>query len=80
MTVAKVTVSLDRVVAERARRDVREGRAKSVSAWINEAGLARVEGEDLASVLAAIFDETGGPVSEEELAVARRRLANAERR
>jgi hypothetical protein len=80
MTVAKVTVSLDPVVAERARRDVAAGRAKSLSAWLNEAGRARVEGEDLAAVLAELFDETGGPVSEQELARARQRLALAEPR
>ena len=57
MTVTKVTVSLDPGVAERARQDVAEGKAKSLSAWVNEAGRARVEGEDLAEVLAELFDE-----------------------
>ena len=80
MTVAKVTVSLDPAVAERARRDVAEGRAKSLSAWLNDAGRARVEGEDLARVLAELFDETGGPVTDEELSRARQRLALAEQR
>jgi hypothetical protein len=79
MTVTKVTVSLDPAVAEQARRDVAEGRAKSLSAWLNDAGRARVEGEDLAQVLADLFDATGGPVSEAELARARQRLALAER-
>ncbi|MHB8295638.1 MAG: hypothetical protein ACYDH5_13650 [Acidimicrobiales bacterium] len=80
MTMTKVTVSLDPVVAERARQDVTEGRAKSVSAWLNDAGLARVQGEDLAVVLAELFADTGGPVTEQELAQARRRLALAEQR
>lgn len=80
MTVTKVTVSLDPVVAERARQDVAEGRAKSLSAWLNDAGRARVEGEDLAVVLAELFDDTGGPLSEQELARARQRLALAEQR
>ncbi len=79
MTVTKVTVSLDPPVAERARRDVAEGKAKSLSAWLNEAGRARVEGQDLAQVLAELFDETGGPLTEQELAQARKRLALAER-
>jgi hypothetical protein len=78
MTVEKVTVSLDPAVAERARRDVAEGKAKSLSAWLNDAGRARVEGEDLAEVLAEFFDETGGPLTEQELARARHRLALAE--
>jgi hypothetical protein len=80
MTVAKVTVSLDPAVAERARRDVAEGKAKSVSAWLNDAARARVEGQDLAVVLAELFDDTGGPLTEQELAQARQRLALAEQR
>jgi hypothetical protein len=80
MTVTKVTVSLDPVVAERARRDVAQGKAKSVSAWLNDAGRARVESDDLAGVLAELFDETGGPLTEQELARARQRLALAEQR
>ena len=80
MTVTKVTVSLDPGVAERARRDVAEGRAKSLSAWLNEAGRARAESEDLAAVLADLFDETGGPITEQELDRARQRLALAESR
>lgn len=80
MTVAKVTVSLDPAVAQRARQDVADGRAKSVSAWLNDAGRARVEGDDLAVVLAELFDDTGGPLTEHELAHARQRLALAEQR
>lgn len=80
MTVSKVTVSLDPAVAERARQDVAEGKAKSVSAWLNAAGRARVEGDDLAIVLAELFEETGGPLTEQELAQARQRLASAEHR
>ncbi len=80
MTVARVTVSLDPVVAERARQDVAEGKAKSVSAWLNDAARARVEGEDLAVVLAELFDDTGGPLTEQELVQARQRLALAEQR
>ena len=79
MTTTKVTVSLDPAVAERARRDVAEGKAKSLSAWLNDAGRARIEGEDLAEVLAELFDETGGPLTDQELALARQRLALAER-
>lgn len=80
MTVEKVTVSLDPAVAERARRDVAAGRAKSLSAWLNDAGRAWADGEDLAAVLAELFDDTGGPVTEQELDSARRRLAIAEGR
>lgn len=78
MTVTKVTVSLDPAVADRARQDVAAGKAKSLSAWLNDAGRARVEGEDLAAVLAGIFADTGGPLSDEEMERARQRLAVAE--
>jgi hypothetical protein len=80
MTVSKVTVSLDPAVADRARQDVAEGKAKSVSAWLNDAGRARVDSEDLAVVLAEFFDDTGGPLTEQELTQARQRLALAEQR
>lgn len=80
MTVSKVTVSLDPAVAERARRAVADGRAKSVSAWLNAAGRAQVDADDLAEVLAELFDDTGGPLTEQELAQARHRLALAGQR
>jgi hypothetical protein len=80
MTVSKVSVSLDPVVAERAREDIAAGKAKSLSAWLNEAGRARVERDDLSVVLADIFDASGGPLSEQELASARTRLADAQPR
>jgi hypothetical protein len=80
MTAPKVSISLDPAVAERAREDVAAGRAKSLSAWLNEAGRARVEREDLSSVLAEIFDASGGPLSEQELITARARLAEAQPR
>ena len=80
ITVGKVTVSLDPAVAERACQDVAKGKAKSVSAWLNDAGRARADGEDLAVVLAELVDDTGGPLTEQELAQARQRLALAEQR
>lgn len=80
MTAFKVSVSLDPVVAERAREDIAAGKAKSLSAWLNDAGRARVERDDLSSVLTEIFDATGGAPSEHELRSARAQLAQAQRR
>jgi hypothetical protein len=80
MTASKVSVSLDPIVAERAREDIAAGRAKSLSAWLNEAGRARVERDDLSSVLAEIFSASGGPLSDEELTSARARLEAAQPR
>lgn len=79
MTVTKVTVSLDPAVIDRAKRDVAAGRAKSLSAWLNEAARAQVEREDLEAVLAQLLDETGGPPSQAELADAERRLTANQR-
>ena len=75
-----MTVSLDPAVVERARRDVAAGRARSVSAWLNEAARTRVESEDLADVLADLLDDTGGSLTPQELDRARQRLALAEQR
>ncbi|MGH9155127.1 MAG: hypothetical protein ACRD1K_04605 [Acidimicrobiales bacterium] len=80
MTVTKMTVSLDPDVADRAKRDVAAGRAKSVSSWINEAAKARIEREDLEFVLAELLNEAGGPPSVAELAEAAGRLSIADRR
>ena len=78
MTASKVSISLDPAVAERAHADIAAGRAKSLSAWLNNAGRAQLEREELGDVLASILDASGGPLSEEELSAARRRLAEAE--
>ena len=80
MTASKVSISLDPVVAERARADIAAGRAKSLSAWLNDAARVRLEREELSDVLAAIFEGTGGPLTPQELATARKRLAEAESR
>ena len=42
-------------------------------------GSAQYSSSDLAQVLAELFDETGGPLTEHELAAARQRLALAQR-
>ena len=47
---------------------------------MNDVGQARVDSDDLSVVLAELFDETGGPLTEQELARARGRLALAEQR
>lgn len=78
MTASKVSSSLDPVVAERARADIAAGRAKSLSAWLNDAARVRLEREELGDVLAAILDSTGGSLTSAELAAARQRLAEAE--
>ncbi len=80
MTVTKVSVSLDPDVADRAKRDVAEGKARSLSSWLNEAAKARIDREELEVVLADFLDETGGPATEAELAEATTRLAGRDDR
>ncbi|MGC9220349.1 MAG: hypothetical protein ACP5H2_03210 [Solirubrobacteraceae bacterium] len=80
MTTSKVSISLDPVVAERARMDIAAGRAKSLSAWLNDAARVRLERDELGDVLAEILDSAGGPLTPAELAAARQRLAEAEPR
>ncbi|HET9690674.1 MAG TPA: hypothetical protein VFP61_05950 [Acidimicrobiales bacterium] len=79
MTVEKVTVSLDPAVAQRARREVAAGRARSLSEWLNEVARARLDSDDLAGILEGIFADTGGPPTDDELDRARRRLQHARR-
>jgi hypothetical protein len=64
----------------RARPSPAKALEQPLTAWLNDAGRARVGGEDLAEVLAELFDETGGPPTAQELAHARQRLALAERK
>ena len=80
MTARKFTVSLDPDVVDRAKLEVAEGRAESLSAWMNAAAQARLDSEEVAAVLADLFDATGGPVTDVELAEARERLAAVEPR
>lgn len=75
MTATKLTVSLDPEVVAMAREAVAQGRARSVSSFLNEAGRARAERETLGDVLADIFEATGGPLSAAERARARDLLA-----
>lgn len=77
MTASKISITIDPLVEERARQDVADGKATSVSAWLNEAGRERLERDELGEVLAEIFAATGGVPTEEERAQARRLLGAA---
>ncbi|CAN5791538.1 hypothetical protein BH23ACT2_BH23ACT2_06650 [soil metagenome] len=58
-----------------AEADVATGRATSVSAWVADAMATKAGAESLAEVLADIAEASGGPLSKDELAWARERLA-----
>jgi hypothetical protein len=62
----RVTVTVRREVLKRAERQVRRGRAKSLSAWVDSAMEEKARREDLAALLAEMRAENGPPTSEEE--------------
>jgi Arc/MetJ-type ribon-helix-helix transcriptional regulator len=67
---ARVTVTVSREVLARAEREVKKGRARSVSAWVDAAMEEKARREDLAALLAEMRAE-GGDATEEEQAWAR---------
>jgi len=71
MTVVKIAVSLPERLVAHARRRVRSGGAKSVSAYVAGAIEQRASLEDLEALLREMLAESGGPLS-----VAERRAAD----
>ena len=72
---AKVTVTIDPVILARIKSEVEGGRAPSVSAYIEHSVANQLSAEeDFDSVLAEMLEATGGPLTDEEQAVARRIL------
>jgi hypothetical protein len=70
-----VTVHLNPALAARALRDIAEGRADSLAGWLAEAADAKVRADTITRVLADLLEDTGGPLSEQEVNLARERLA-----
>jgi hypothetical protein len=75
MAMQKVTVALAPDVVKRARRVVKQGRAKSLSALVNGVLDERLRRDALDEVLAEM-DAQYGPVDEETRAWARRVLSS----
>lgn len=65
-TKAKIAVTLDPARVEAAKRAVAEGRAPSVSAYVEAALVAYEDDQDLGSLLDEILERTGGPMTDEE--------------
>ena len=63
---ARVTVTVRREVLAKAERQVRRGRAKSVSAWVDAAMEEKARREDLAALLAEMKAENGPATAEEQ--------------
>lgn len=70
MTKAKIAVTLPRDLVSRAKRAVREGAARSVSAYVTEALREQAKLEDLSEMLDQMLAETGGPLTKREQRVA----------
>jgi Arc/MetJ-type ribon-helix-helix transcriptional regulator len=63
---AKVAVSMPEDLLVRAKKAVRDGRAKSVSALVSEALMDKLENDELARVLAEMDVQHGAPGKEAE--------------
>jgi Arc/MetJ-type ribon-helix-helix transcriptional regulator len=74
MGCVKIAVSLPPELVEAARRAVDAGRAASVSAYVAMALRAQAQLDDLDALLDQMLDETGGPLSAQEVSVADRIL------
>jgi hypothetical protein len=66
MTVMKVAVSLPRGTLQRAKRAVRRGRARSLSAYVLAALEQKAMLDELDDLLNEMLDETGGSMTKKE--------------
>ena len=66
MTYKKIAISLPSHAAEHVRREVRAGRASSVSAYIAQAVEQKAKEDSLETLLAEMLAESGGPVTKDE--------------
>ena len=73
----KIAVSLPKHVADGARRAVRSGRAKSVSAYVADALEEKVKLDELSLLLDEMLAESGGPLTAAERRAADRALGVA---
>ena len=74
-TKTRLTVTVDPTMVRAGNRAVSEGRAGSLSAWVNEALAERVAKERRLAALAdavATYEAEFGPISEQELLLQRR--------
>jgi antitoxin ParD1/3/4 len=67
MTSAKVAISLPKEVLARARAAVRRGDAPSLSAYVSQAIEEKTSDDELMKMLEEMLEETGGPLTPEEI-------------
>jgi Arc/MetJ-type ribon-helix-helix transcriptional regulator len=70
MQKARVTVTVRKEILAKAEKQVKRGKARSLSAWVDEAIEEKARREDLGGLLASMKAENG-PASAEEEAWAR---------
>jgi Arc/MetJ-type ribon-helix-helix transcriptional regulator len=70
----KIAVSLPKLVADRARRAVRRGRAASMSAYVSAALEEKLKLDDLSTLFGEMLEESGGPLTSRERRAADRAL------
>ena len=76
---ARLSVSVDAALAERARRAVAEGRALSISSWVSDALRRQADHDARLQALddfIASYEAEHGEISAEEMASAQRRTAS----
>ncbi len=80
MTTVKTAITVPEEILQRARGEVRRGRARSLSAYMSEALAQKLMLEDLDALLQEMLAETGGPLTKREKAAADRALGTARKR
>ena len=63
---ARVTVTVRKEFLAKAERQVRRGKARSLSAWVDAAIEEKAQREDVAALLAEMRAENGPPSAKEE--------------
>jgi len=79
MTKAKIAVSLPPALVSRAEAAVRAGRASSVSAYVAAALEEKAKLDELETMLEEMLAESGGPLTDDEIAAADAALGVAPR-
>lgn len=80
MTAAKIAISLPEPLVAHVRKEVRRGRASSVSAYVAHAVAQQAENDDLTAMLDALLLASGGPMTRRERAWADGALGLGKRR